>query len=444
MNASKHSGSRLVVLLASAVLSGLSIGGSATKTSALPPDLDGQDTRETPTGRPTVEAAFGRESYAPGETAKVAIWTAGRRVNLQVFRAGTERTGIAAHDVMLGSAVTRPRQIGDVQRGDAIRIRIGDWPSGLYFAKLVGEGHKIGYAPFVLRPRRLGEHAVAVVLSTMTWQAYNFHDDDGNGTPDTWYANQNDHSLTARLGRPFENRGVIPHYKFYEQPFLRWLIATGRDVDYLADADLDRRTTTARRLASAYELLIFPGHHEYVTPHEYDVATRFRDLGGNLMFLSANNFYWRTVKHGLVMSRTAHWRDLGRPEAALVGVQYFYNDEGEHHGPWVVRRSAAARWIFAGTKLRPGSRFADGGIEGDCVSPRSPGGIEIVAAIPNLFGTQQDAHMTYYETRAGAKVFAAGAFTLGDAVWWPDVRRVMENLWARLSDDGNRHRHGAV
>jgi hypothetical protein len=48
--------------------------------------------------------------------------------------------------------------------------------------------------------------------------------------------------------------------------------------------------------------------------------------------------------------------------------------------------------------------------------------------------------MTYYETRAGAKVFAAGAFTLADAVWWPDVRRVMENLWTRLGDDGNRRR----
>ena len=43
--------------------------------------------------------------------------------------------------------------------------------------------------------------------------------------------------------------------------------------------------------------------------------------------------------------------------------------------------------------------------------------------------------MTYYELPSGAKVFAAGAFTLAGAVWWPDVKRVMENLWAHLSQE---------
>jgi hypothetical protein len=276
-----------------------------------------------------------------------------------------------------------------------------------------------------------------VVLSTTTWQAYNFHDDDGNGTLDTWYAG----AVHARLGRPYENRGVIPHYKYYEQPFLRWLIATHRDVDYLADADLDASTTTGRRLAQAYELLIFPGHHEYVTPHEFDAVTAFRDLGGNLMFLSANNFFWRTVKSGNVMTRTNHYRAVGRPEAALIGVQYFGNDSGEHRGAWVLRSAPAARWIFSGTRLGPGDAFANGGIEADETAPSSPRGTQVLAAIPNLFGTGHDAEMSYYE-RDGAKVFAAGAFTLAGAVWWPDVRRVMENLWRRLADDGNRARLG--
>ena len=41
--------------------------------------------------------------------------------------------------------------------------------------------------------------------------------------------------------------------------------------------------------------------------------------------------------------------------------------------------------------------------------------------------------MTYYETKNGARVFAAGAFTIAGSVWWPDVNQVMENLWARLA-----------
>jgi hypothetical protein len=403
-------------------------------------DLDGRDTRQPPTNRPTVEAAFPRESYAPGNLARLVIWSAGKNVSVQLFRAGTEQTRIAARDVMRGSAVTSKRQLGNVSRGDSYAFRIGNWPSGLYFAKLIGAERKIGYAPFVLRPRHFGEHAVAVVFSTMTWQAYNFHDDNGDGVPDTWYQNQANRTLAARLGRPYENRGVIPHYKYYEQPFVRWLVATHRDVDYLADADLDRSTTTGRKLASAYELLIFPGHHEYVTTHEYDAVTAFRDLGGNLMFLSANNFFWRTVKNGNVMHRTARWRDLGRPEASLIGVQYFGNDNGKHRGAWIVNNTKAARWIFARTPLKPGMPFANGGIEADEIAPSSPRSTEVLAAIPNLFGTNHNADMTYYELPNGAKAFAAGAFSLAASVWWENVHQVIENLWTRLADDGNRAR----
>jgi hypothetical protein len=403
-------------------------------------DADGRDTRLPPTRRPTVEAAFTRESYGGGDLARLVVWTGGRQTSVQVFQAGTEDVSIIPRDLMLGSPVSAKRQIGEVVQGDVIRLRIGSWPSGLYFAKLTAAGRKIGYAPFVLRPHSLGENSIAVVFSTMTWQAYNFHDDDGDGVPDTWYQDQNNRSLTARLNRPYENRGVIPHYKHYEQPFVRWLVANHPDVDYFADADLDRGATSGRKLAAAYELIVFPGHHEYVTRHEYDVVTAFRNLGGNLMFLSANNFYRHTVKHGNVMRRAARWRDLGRPEAALVGTQYFDNDAGEHRGPWIVRKTAEAEWIFEWTGLRAGARFASGGIEGDEVASRSPLTTTIVAAIPNLFGTHHNADMTYYETRSGAKVFAAGAFTLAGAVWWKDVGQVVENVWQRLGDDGNRNR----
>jgi hypothetical protein len=403
-------------------------------------DLEGRDTRAQPTHRPTVEAAFARESYASGDLARLVVWTRGPRASVQVFRAGTETVSIIRRDLMLGSPVSPQRSVGDVGNGDSIGIRVGPWPSGLYFAKLTAARGKVGYAPFVVRPRTLGQNAIAVVFPTMTWQAYNFHDDDGDSVPDTWYQNQNDPGLTARLNRPYENRGVIPHYKFYDQPFVRWLVANHPDVDCLADTDLDRPSVSGRKLAASYELIVFPGHHEYVTRHEYDVVTAFRNLGGNLMFLSANNFYRLTIRRGNVMHRAARWRDLGRPEAALVGAQYFGNDSGEHRGPWIVRRTATAEWLFSGTSLRPGARLASGGIEGDEVAPSSPRTTRIVAAIPNLFGTNHDADMTYYETRGGAKVFAAGAFTLAGAVWWDDVGQVVENLWERLGDDGNRKR----
>jgi len=59
----------------------------------------------------------------------------------------------------------------------------------------------------------------------------------------------------------------------------------------------------------------------------------------------------------------------------------------------------------------------------------------VVAEIPNLYGPGLTAHMTYYETRHGAKVFAAGAFTFAGAVHGT-AEQVLGNLWARLAGRG--------
>ena len=40
---------------------------------------------------------------------------------------------------------------------------------------------------------------------------------------------------------------------------------------------------------------------------------------------------------------------------------------------------------------------------------------------------------SYYETARGAKVFAAGAFTIAGSVLQPQVSQLLENLWARLT-----------
>jgi len=328
---------------------------------------------------------------------------------------------------MQGLPVTRKRAI----RESTVPITVGDWPSGLYFARLQAADGRMGFAPFVVRPRKLGASRVALVLPTLTWQAYNLRDDDLNGKPDSWYGDWNCH--TVRLGRPFLNRGVPYHFRRYDLPFLHWLTRSGRTVDVLSDEDLDE-TRDGAELAVAYDLIVFPGHHEYVTTHEYDVVERYRDLGGNLAFLSANNFFWQVVKRGDAITKTQQWRDLDRPEAALLGVQYRGNDSGEARGSWIVRDVAASRWLFAGTGLVPGSRFGqDWGIEIDRTSGDSPEGVEVIAEIPDLFGPGFTAQMTYYETKHGAKVFAAGAFTLAGQALEPGVPRVLANLWAKLA-----------
>ncbi len=379
-------------------------------------------------GRAGIEAAFPDESYRPGDTARLRLW---RRVpgsaSLQVFHVGRKRVATFGDDEMRGTPVGPSTRVTGLRAGRELQVPIGDWPTGLYFAQLTAPG-RVGFAPFVVAPRRLGENRVAVVLPTRTWQAYNLRDDDGNGVPDTWYTVPG--LDRVQLGRPFEHRGVPPHFRTYDLGFLQWLHDTGRGVDVLAQEDLDE--ATGAELAAGYDLMVFPGHHEYVTEAEYDAVTGFRDQGGNLMFLSANNFFWRIDVRDGVMTRVAQWRKLGRPEAALLGVQYVASDSGVSRAPWQVRPSAPP-WLFAGVELGPGRTFSRAGIEIDAVAPSSPRGTRVVASIPDLLGPGLSAHMTYYETPKGARVFSAGAFTLAGSIRQPAVRMLLTNVWERLA-----------
>ena len=376
---------------------------------------------------PSVEAAFRRESYAPGSTASLVVLTRARRLTLQVFRVGVKRTSSVGDITMNGVPMTKRRSVAGHR---VLQVRVGGWPSGLYFVRLVAVDGGVGFAPFVVRPARLGQHRVAVVMPTLTWQAYNLRDDDGDGKRDSWYGNWHRH--VVRLGRPYLNRGVPPYFRCYDLPVLNWLERTGRKVDVLAQSDLERAPSAAA-LAAAYNLIVFPGHHEYVTTREYDLVERYRELGGNLMFLSANNFFWRVVRRGDTTVKTQQWRELGRPESALVGVQYRGNDGGGQRAPWTLTNAPATRWVFAGTGLGPGEHFGDDwGIEIDRTFESSPPRVQVLAEIPDLFGPGFTAQMTYYETESGAQVFAAGAFSIAGQIDKPHVGRVVANLWRRL------------
>ena len=97
--------------------------------------------------------------------------------------------------------------------------------------------------------------------------------------------------------------------------------------------------------------------------------------------------------------------------------------------------AARVPWLLENTNLASGDAFSKGGIEADHLAATSPRQVIVIAKIPNLYDDGRDAHMTYYETRAGAKVFAAGAFSLVGSITEPTVQTLMENLWDRLSKD---------
>lgn len=381
-----------------------------------------------------IDAGFTQRSYAPGQQADLSLATDARQLTLQVFYFRFQRPG-ELDPKTAGNAMTAPLRIQWTHRSAPHRVRFvraGDWPSGLYFLRASSPDGRLSYAPFIVRPRAFGRQSrIAVVLSTNTWQAYNFRDANGDGWGDSWYVSNAIHSVD--LERPFLDFGVPFRFRDWDLSFISWLNKTGKQVEYLSDDDLER-FASGDQLAAEYDLIVFPGHAEYMTKHGYDVVERYRDLGGNLMFLSANNFFWKVERKGHRLVRIRQWRDLGRPEAGLVGVQYAGSNHGANQAGFVVTGAASEPWAFAGTGLVDGSTFGKYGIEIDDRTPESPPGIQVLARIPDILpNAGRSAEMTYYETPGGAKVFAAGALNFAASVDDPVVSRLLENLWARLA-----------
>lgn len=115
---------------------------------------------------PAVHAAFSSESYAPGSTALLRVSNRARGLTLRIFRVGATLARTTDNVTMHGIAVTGERAVGSSSGNRRIRVAVGDWSSGLYFARLEADDGRVGFAPFVVRPSRLGEHRVAVVLPT--------------------------------------------------------------------------------------------------------------------------------------------------------------------------------------------------------------------------------------------------------------------------------------
>jgi hypothetical protein len=290
------------------------------------------------------------------------------------------------------------------------------------------------YAPFVLRPARLGTAPVLVIEPTNTWHAYDAFEGD------SWYLTSKVHVID--LTNPFTDHtiggrpvpaGLPKQFKELDVGFLRWYWASGYRADFFSDDDLENIKNVNQLLR--YKLIVFGGHEEYVTPHVYKLITEYRDAGRNIAFLSANNFFYRVVVHGNTMVGRTPWRKLGKPEASLVGAQYV----GWNHGsrwpsqPYHLVDREAAPWLFKGTGLRNGATFGHYGIEIDEPNTVSPKGTAVLADIPHEFGTKT-ADMTIYRM-GSATVFDAGVINFEASAHWGGISRMVSDLWSRLSGE---------
>ena len=218
-----------------------------------------------------VEAGFLRRSYLPGEPMELRVLADAGALTLQFLHCGAEYTNSERNDEMVGVPKGDPVPIDWTGKRSApatITVQTGAWPTGLYTAQLTTDDGRVGFAPFVLRAATPGQQRQLVVQPTNTWQAYNMYDRDGDGWGDTWYAGGNP---PVELDRPYRDRGVPPRFKAYDRAILRWLLRSGKLPDMVADDDLEA-FGSGDELRALYDLVVFPGHSEYMTGHAYDVV----------------------------------------------------------------------------------------------------------------------------------------------------------------------------
>jgi len=320
-------------------------------------------------------------------------------------------------------------------RAGSMTIPFGN-PPGLYHAVAGDPAGDVFRAPVVVRSPvpldRPEAHTALVVWPYLTWRAYNAYDADLNGIPDSWY--QFWRQRRVSLEGPLLRDGFEDDHQA-ALPFSRWLCARSVRAQQITDVELGRLPlSTLRR----YRAIVFPGHSEYYEPKTYDLLMRYRDEGGNLVFLQANPFYRQVridrARNAVVM--TDYDAREGRSDFALAGVGYdgccFPKARAVPYVAAAGRDYRRVRWLFRGTGIGPSRPFGVAASESDRLDPQLTPHDHVVAAQAIIRGKRGVVNAAMVWSRAGrGQTFATGNYTflrMGRGLTYT----LLDNVWRRL------------
>ncbi len=440
-------GAALVALLC---LPALGMGATAIQIENALPGNAGWRYSDAPAGSTaqqyagtvtSIQGYTAEQSVAPGGEVDLHVATvAGLRYRVEVYRlgwyggAGARRmlclpscTGDRAGVVQPASPPPAP-STGLVRSGWSVTdtIPVGtDWVSGYYLAQLVlTSGSNAGTArwvPFIVRAPAGSTSTVLVQVPVNTWLAYN-----GWGGK-SLYDNKSTNGVRGNhvsFERPYWSGQY--HLLDHEYQLVRYLEREGFDATYATDVDLHRNPGQV----TSHRLLMLAGHGEYWTRTMRDTAELARDSGVNIASMGANTAYWQVRyedgEHTMVgyksMSadpvtdpgeKTVTFRDLGRPECELLGVQYdnSWSVDSVVRNFSVVSASASNPW-FQGTGYTAGATTTGEtvGYEWDFITPgcnHPP--LTALFHWDDGSGGFPPADAVSYTAPSGARVFSSGS-----------------------------------
>jgi len=306
-----------------------------------------------------------------------------------------------------------------------------DATSGYYRVRFVLPGGQTSSTFVVVRARPEERSAILVQVPVNTWEAYNSW--GGRSLYDV--AGVAARADRVSFDRPYAWTAPMNQNPMgWEYPVVSFLERSGYDVSYQTDLDTDRDPSSLLR----HRLVVSVGHDEYWTQAMRDAFEAARDAGVNLAFLGSNDAYWRVryedggrtevvYKAGGdpvadPAQRTGLFRDVGRPECRLVGIQHQGGELDWPPGDYAVVAGSLADPWFAGTGFAAGAAVRGTvGVETDTI-PSWDGGASCGHRLTVYFhrdgGGDQlgNADVTAYTAASGATVFAAGSRRLAWAL----------------------------
>lgn len=308
----------------------------------------------------------------------------------------------------------------------ALSLDSTGWPPGVYTIQTDnGTTSQIGRGIFVVRSPNIVSNRPLYALSILTFQAYN-----------TWggaSAYSQPRSARLSLERPYLNLNDYNHGWPAEASWAIWMSAHVTGLQYTTDYDLSLASPAVNPSA-----LILGQHTEYISKVFRDWLDRASgDRGGmEIANFGVNSLYWQVRLEGGIESGspkeivTYKYRgqdpfeinrrrevsflfrslEIGRPEGALLGVQYA-GASGVRLPPTslIIHRSIPRRFL-AGTPLRPGSKLLNlYSLEADSIYPAARPTI-LGSAFITLSPKKTTTLATVIRTgKRGARIFSAGS-----------------------------------
>ena len=253
--------------------------GTSTTHAVAGFSLDGADAKLRPSKKPVIEAAFPRESYRPSAVARLVIFSrTARHVSVQVFLPVRRHRAMKPRDEMYGTPVTEPKHLGTVRKAQAIAVRIPRCSE----QRVLRQAHGLGES---------GRLCAVHPSTTPSWYESRRARPSDPRVAGVQLARRQRRRAGGHLVRRARRwKSVAPRPAFDQRGVHRTTSTTssrsfGGSVanDKGVELPSPSRTWPARTdgsLPRAYDLLIFSGHHEYVTDRETDAGRRLPQSRG--------------------------------------------------------------------------------------------------------------------------------------------------------------------